>query len=111
MALTLELPSQQSQTVFNLSRWAEVLADRDLAKFEGRIETDRHGHILMSPPPAPTHGNFQSEVAHILRSLLPVGRVITECPLSTSDGVKAVDVAWLRPGRAQELRSTACLVH
>lgn len=27
-----------------------------------------------------------------------------------ADGVKAVDVAWLRPGRAQELRSTTCLV-
>jgi hypothetical protein len=53
---------------------------------------------------------FQSEVAHLLRSLLTAGRVITECPLSTSDGVKALDVAWLRPGRAQELRSTTCLV-
>jgi Uma2 family endonuclease len=42
---------------------------------------------------------------------LRTGRVTTECPLSTSDGVKAVDVAWLRPGRAQDLRSTACLVH
>jgi len=33
----------------------------------------------MSPPPAPKHGNFQSEVAHLLRSLLTAGRVITEC--------------------------------
>jgi hypothetical protein len=33
-----------------------------------------------------------------------------ECPLSTSDGVEAIDVAWLRPGRGQELRSATCLV-
>jgi Uma2 family endonuclease len=110
MSLTIELKDSAEQTAFNLKRWAEVLADRELARLPHRIETDRHGHILMSPPPAPKHGNFQSEVAHILRSLLSAGRVITECPISTSDGVKAVDVAWLQPGRAQELRTTVCLV-
>ena len=109
MSLTIELKDSAEQTSFNLKRWA-MLADPDLARLPHRIETDRHGHILMSPPPAPKHGNFQSEIAHLLRSLLSEGRVITECPLSTSDGVKAIDVAWLRPGRAQELRSTSCLV-
>ena len=39
--LTIELPAQEEQTAFNLRRWAEVLADRELAKIEGRIETDR----------------------------------------------------------------------
>jgi Uma2 family endonuclease len=111
MPLTIQLEPSTTQTAFNLRRWAGLLEDAALARLPHRIETDRHGHILMSPPPAPAHGNFQSEVAHILRSLLPVGRVITECPLSTSDGVKAVDVAWLRAGRAQKLRSTACLTH
>ena len=110
MPLTIQLEPSAQQTAFNLKRWAELLADPELARLPHRIETDRHGHILMSPPPAPKHGNFQSEVAHLLRSLLTAGRVITECPLSTSDGVKALDVAWLRPGRAQELRSATCLV-
>jgi hypothetical protein len=96
--LTIQLEASAQQTAFNLKRWAELLADRELARLPHQIETDRHGHILMSPPPAPKHGNFQSEVAHLLRSFLSVGRVITECPLSTSDGVKALDVAWLRPG-------------
>jgi Uma2 family endonuclease len=107
---TIQLQPAGEQIAFNLERWAEVLADPELARLPHRIETDRHGHIVLSPPPAPRHGNFQSEIAHLLRSLLPEGRVITECPLSTSDGVKAIDVAWLRPGRAQELRSTSCLV-
>jgi hypothetical protein len=109
MALTIDLKHSAEETAFNLKRWAEVLADPDLAGLPHRIETDRHGHILMSPPPAPKHGKFQSEIAHILRSLLNAGRVITECPVSTSDGVKAVDVAWLTPGRAQELNTTVCL--
>src|SRR5580693_302682 len=110
MPLTIQLRPSERQAAFNLKRWRELLADPDLARLPHRIETDRHGHILMSPPPAPKHGNFQSEVAHMLRSLLSAGRVITECPLSTSDGVKALDAAWLRPGRAQELHSTTCLV-
>jgi hypothetical protein len=44
--LTLELPAHKTQRAFNLRRWAELLADRELAKVEGRIETDRHGHII-----------------------------------------------------------------
>jgi hypothetical protein len=68
--LTIELPPQQEQTRFNLRRWAELLADRELAKIEGRIETDRHGNIIMSPPPAPTHGSFQSRIAYHLTDLM-----------------------------------------
>src|SRR3974390_3287533 len=67
--LTLELPPQPAQSAFNLQRWAEVLADRQFAKFEGRIETDRYGHVIMSPPPAPTHGSFQARIASLLDRL------------------------------------------
>jgi Uma2 family endonuclease len=106
--LTIELPKHEVQTVFNLQRWAELLDDRELAKFEGRIETDRHGHIIMSPPPGPTHGSYQSEIAHLLRTLLPRGRVLTECPISTADGVKAADVAWASPASMRELGNRVC---
>ena len=64
----------------------------------------------MSPPPAPAHGDQQSEIVYLLKTLLPHGRVVTECPLSTSDGVKAIDVAWLAPERREEVRSVSCLV-
>ena len=43
--VTIELPSQSAQTEVNLRRWAELVADPELAKIEGRIETDRHGHF------------------------------------------------------------------
>ena len=106
--LTLELPPQKTQNEFNLRRWEELLADRELAKVEGRIETDRHGHIIMSPPPAASHGSFQSEIAVLLRSLLNSGRVLTECPISTADGVKAADVAWASPAQMRELGALPC---
>ena len=109
--LTLELPPRKTRTAYNLRRWGELLADRELAKVEGRIETDRHGHIIMSPPPAPSHGSFQSEIAYLLRSLLPVGRVLTECQISTADGVKAADVAWASPERMTQLGDKVCFPH
>jgi Uma2 family endonuclease len=106
--LTIALPKQKLQTTFNLQRWAELLEDCELAKFEGRIETDRHGHIIVSPPPAPSHGSYQSEIAYLLRILSPRGRILTECPISTADGVKAADVAWASPDCMIELGNRVC---
>jgi len=106
--LTIELPQHQAQRAFNLRRWAELLADPELTRFEGRIETDRHGRIIMSPPPAPNHGSLQSEISYLLRSLMPEGRVLTECPISTADGVKAADVAWASPECMRELGNRVC---
>jgi hypothetical protein len=94
--LTIKLPDQRIQTEANLRRWDVLLADSLLSKIEGRIETDRYGQVIMSPPPAASHGGYQSEISWLLRVHLPQGRVLTECPISTADGVKATDVAWRR---------------
>lgn len=106
--VTIALPPQPEQTAANLRRWAELLTDRDLSKFEGRIETDRHGQIMMSPPPAPRHGRLQSRLAYLLQSLLPDGETLTECPISTADGVKAADVAWASAECMHELGNRVC---
>jgi Uma2 family endonuclease len=105
MPITIELPDLASQTRFNLDRWTEILADPELARLPNRIETDRLGRILMSPPPAFRHSRRQFSIGSLLSKLLPQGLVLTECPVSTADGVKAVDVVWLasnRPEIAQE---------
>jgi Uma2 family endonuclease len=106
--LSITLPAQPVQTAFNLRRWEELLADPELARIEGRIETDRHGHILMSPPPAPRHGTRQARIAGLLLELLPQGTVLTECPVSTADGVKAADVAWASETTLHALGNRAC---
>ncbi|HZR19406.1 MAG TPA: Uma2 family endonuclease [Verrucomicrobiae bacterium] len=110
MPVTLELPPQKSQAEFNLRRWAELLVDPLASKFEGRVETDRFGHMVMSPPPAPSHGSYQAEIAYLLRQLLPQGRVITECAISTADGVKAADVAWASLPQMKALGSNPCFL-
>lgn len=97
--LTIELLPQQEQTAFNLRRWEELLHDPTLAKIEGRIETDRHGQIIMSPPPGRQHGKYQYRIGSLLESLMGKGAIVTECPISTADGVRAADVAWVSPER------------
>ena len=106
--LTISLPPPRTRTAFNLRRWKVLSADSELARIEGRIETDRHGQIIMGPPPVPRHGSLQSEIAYLLRTLVPHGRVLTECPISTSDGVKAADVAWASTEFLRELGKRSC---
>jgi Uma2 family endonuclease len=106
--VTLELRPREEQTAFNLRRWEEVLADPELRKIEGRVETDRHGRVIMSPPPAPRHGRFQGKIVSLLTKLMPDGEVIPECPISTADGVRGADVAWASPQRWRELGNRAC---
>ena len=73
--LTIQLPRQNAQTAFNSRRWAGLLADAALGRFEGRIETDRHGRVIMSPPPAPHHGSFQTRIAALLDRQMQSGRL------------------------------------
>lgn len=106
--LTIELRSQREQNEFNLRRWDELLDDPELARIEGRIETDRHGQIIMSPPPSARHGTFQSKIGYALRDLMTEGEVVTECPISTADGVRAADVAWASEETMRALGNRAC---
>ena len=72
MPLTIQLHPSENQTAFNLKRWRQLLVDPELARFPYRVETDRHGHILMSPPPAPAHGKKQKQDWN------PFGAIITK---------------------------------
>jgi Uma2 family endonuclease len=111
--LTISLPAPKKQTAFNLQRWSQLHHDpelaRTLAKFEGRIETDRYGHIIMIPPPGTSHGGYQCEIAYLLRTLMPEGRALTECPISTAEGVKAADAVWASRSRFAATDRQMCL--
>ena len=109
-ALTLELPFCQAQTVFNLRRWSELLAAPELNRLEGRVETDCHGRIIMSLFFVLKHGSLQSEIAFQFRSFILRGWVLTECLVSTADGVKAVDVVWVSFERMQVLGDQTCFI-
>lgn len=59
----------------------------------------------MTPPPLKSHGRYQHRIAKFLDELLPEGFVTTECPVSTSDGVKGADVTWA--SKEREARNPA----
>ena len=114
MSTVLEYPDTEladtDYHAFNLAVWERLLADPALAALEFRIETDRHGQMIMSPPPAPSHGSKQSRIAYHLHRLVPTGEVISECPVSTREGVKAVDVAWCSAKKWERFGSEACFL-
>ena len=79
-----------------------------MASLDYRIETDCLGQIVMTPPPGPSHGEYQLEIGHLFRTRFPPGRCITECPISTSGGVKAADFAWISKERSAKSEDRSC---
>ena len=111
--LTIALPPREDQTAFNLRRWTELCSDtelaRALAKIEGRVESDRHGRVILSPVSSFTHGSLQSRIAGLLGDGLPNRRIVIACPISTADGVRAADVAWISRARLAKIGENVCL--
>jgi Uma2 family endonuclease len=87
----------------HLARWQELGADPQLARLPYKIETDRLGRILMSPPPFFDHVRYVARIIELSHALLPAGKVLPETPVVTSDGVKVTDAAWISAAYAQEL--------
>ena len=75
--------------------WAEICEDKLLATLPYRIESDRWGNIVMSPPPRSRHAEYQGRIAVLLQQQMSGGLSMPECPIQTSEGVKAADVAWV----------------
>ncbi|MBK1835590.1 Uma2 family endonuclease, partial [Roseibacillus ishigakijimensis] len=110
MSAVLEVanrPEFQDQTTFNLAVWEKILADPFYARLEHRIETNAHGQVLMSPPPHYNHGETQTDIALLLTQLMTGGRALTECPISTSRGVRAADTVWISYPRRQQCRHSS----
>jgi len=75
-------------------RWSEVLEDPTLRDLPYKIELNEHGSIVMTPA-SNRHAWFQSLVNKRLWDLIPGGKVLVECSVATTRGVKVPDVAWL----------------
>ncbi len=88
--------------------WEELCEDRTLQDLPYKIETNRLNQIIMSPA-SNWHGGFQSEIARRLAEMRPGGRVITECAVQTTDGVKVPDVAWVSEERLAPHKRSALM--
>lgn len=103
MPVTIQFPPRKEMLAFNRERYDALCADPYYGNYPFRVETDRNGYPVMSPPPSRQHSERQSEILLELNRLLgPHARV--EVPISTVDGVKAADVAWCSPQRYADTR-------
>jgi len=73
--------------------WAEICCNSVLKDLPFKIQTDKWGHIVMSPA-TNEHGMYQARLVTLLSRLLNFGIIISECSIQTSEGVKVADVAW-----------------
>ena len=73
--------------------WQEVCDDRSLRNLPYKVELDGLGRIVMSPH-RKEHGAYQGRISILLNDLMPPGQVVSECAITTTEGVKVADVAW-----------------
>jgi Uma2 family endonuclease len=93
----------QARCKEHLARWVELQGFPELARLPFKIETDRLGRIVMSPPPFFSHARYTGRIIELLHAHLPEGKAFPETPVITSDGVKVTDAAWFSAGYANEL--------
>jgi Uma2 family endonuclease len=97
--MQIELVSQPDA----ITRWQELLADPELARLPYRIETDRFGRTIMSPPPAYRHSRYVGKIIKLLNKFLPDGQANSETAVLTADGIKVPDATWISSTYAKEL--------
>jgi Uma2 family endonuclease len=73
--------------------WREVIEHPSLKDLPFKIETNEWGQIVMTPASG-THGMYQARIIGWFERLGGGGRVISECPIKTTKGVRVADVAW-----------------
>ena len=73
--------------------WSSVIDNPYLKNLPFKIELNKWGSILMSPA-SNRHGSIQYEVGSLIDRQKGHGKIIMECSISTSEGVKVADVAW-----------------
>ena len=73
--------------------WTNVINNPFLKNLPFKIELNKWGKILMSPA-SNNHGRLQYEVGSLIDKNKGSGKIIMECSIETSDGVKVADVAW-----------------
>jgi Uma2 family endonuclease len=73
--------------------WNDVITSPYLRDLPFKIELNKWGKIEMSPA-SNIHGHQQGEISSELKRKRG-GKVIIECSIQTTDGVRVADVAWI----------------
>lgn len=93
------------QHALNRQVWERLVNDPTLAEAIEKVESDRDGNLIMSPPPGMPHRLRQDHINQLLKRHLSEGGSLVEGSVSTPEGVKAPDVVWYRPERARAVEA------
>ncbi len=74
-------------------KWQELMENPFFRDVPYKVELNKFGQILMSPA-SNKHGFLQFEVGSQIKDARKSGRVIMECSILTSEGVRVADVVW-----------------
>ena len=86
-----------------MTSWATICADRTLQDLPYKVETNRYNQIVMSPASS-WHGGYEYEIGKQIELRLSGGRVIVECAIETTDGIRVADVSWISKERYAPFR-------
>ena len=95
---------QTTQTVHQ-ARWNEIVDDPALRDLPYKVETNARGQLILSPH-SNQHSWLQLRVQELLFECKPEGRPPAEFAISTPEGVKTPDVAWVSSERVEKMRQT-----
>ncbi len=109
MSALLSIPKIKNQTVFNIDRWEEIGRDPLVRNWPGKVETDRYGNPIMMCYAEFSHGGKQVDLVELLRKYAPAGKITVESPISTSEGIKVADVAWVSKKRLVQVGGRVAL--
>jgi Uma2 family endonuclease len=87
-------PSFAEQHAFNRQVWERLVIDPSLGDALEKVETDRDGNLIMSPPPTDSHIVRQNLIAKTLDRLRPEGLSLVDGTVSTLEGTKIPDTVW-----------------
>ncbi len=91
------------QHAFNGQVWDRLVDDPALDDVLERVETDRDGNVIMSPPPSLPQRVRQDRINQLLKRHLREGESFVEGAVSTPEGVKVADLVWYRAESARAL--------
>ncbi len=77
-----------------VAKWQDLIDNPVFQNLPYKVELNKFGQILISPA-SNWHGSLQVDVVTQIKEIKRSGKVITECSILTSEGVRVADVAWL----------------
>ncbi|WP_022835874.1 Uma2 family endonuclease [Salisaeta longa] len=89
------------------SLWHRALHDPQLQDLPFKIETNAHGHLVLSPH-KPQHSFLQSRIlTQLVQHIQTPGEPAVEFALDTPKGIRVPDVVWMSEERIQQIPGNA----